>query len=288
MHLHGKKNEMNGEPEHGKIPGPGGGLSQTLSRALLALWFIGFCLVFARPWCPGLLSSNNSRPEGLLLALTVAFTLASLARQLPGQTVLLAALGIGSFGFALQALSSLAGLPMGLLQPGQGSAPEFGLPLALGAALIWIVVILNSRGVAQLILRRRRRSAAYGLWLLGLSVALAIVLAACLSLFASRLMPPHDFKAAALSLEDLKSLGVRLPCWLVGALLALAWITVILINKKSDAPRPILQPLFIWLLSSALLWSGQPAEPLKWAAAAWLALCGVVAVLAWRAGAGGD
>jgi hypothetical protein len=276
---------MNRQPEH-KLAVVS--LSKTLSRALFALWVIGFCLVFASLWFPGLLSWNEPRPEGLLLVLAVATTLASLMRQLPGQTVLLAAFGVGFVGFAWQGLSSLTSIPTGLLQPSQGSAPGSSLSLAFGAALIWIVVILNSRGVAQIILRPRRRSAAYGLWLLGLSVALATILAASLSLLVSRSMQPLAFKAAELSREELVSLGARVLCWSVAALFTLAWIAVILVNKKSDAPMPTLQPLFIWLLSSALMLSRLRAEPLKWAAGVWLVLCGTVAVLAWRARAGGD
>jgi hypothetical protein len=286
--LHGKHKRMIRDPDQCRPSEQGGGRSQALSRVLFALWLISFCLVFARPWCSGLLASTGFIPEGLLLVLTAAATLTSLMWQSPGQTVLLAAIGIGSLGFGLQALGSLAGTPTGLLQPSRGPASKWGLGVALGAALMWIVVILNSRGVAQMVLRRRRRSAVYGLWLLGLSVALAVILAASVYVFVARLTQPHDGLGNALSRAELMALGQRVLCWTVVALFTLAWIAVILINKKSDAPKPSVQPLFIWLLSSGLLWSGQRAEALKWTAGLWLVLCGLVAALACRSGAGGD
>ena len=52
--------------------------------------------------------------------------------------------------------------------------------------LIWVVVILNSRGVARLILRPWRKIRNYGFWLIGLTAALTMLFDLAFDPFASR------------------------------------------------------------------------------------------------------
>jgi hypothetical protein len=277
-------------PEHGPVE-PAGcdvGHGNTLFRVLFVLLAVDFCLVFIRPWCPGLLPENATWPERLLLALAVTSTLASLMHQLPVQTMLLAALGVGVGGVVMQSLGSWTGIPSALLQHAQGLEPDFSLSLALGAALIWIVVVLNSRGAAQLILRRQRGTSTYGLWLLGLSAVLVLVLAASLSPFLSRVMQPRDFDVTGLSGQELASLGLRIPGWTAAALLTLVWVAPVLIIKKPVAQVPSLQPLLIWLLGSALFLAGKSMDQLRRDAWLWLVLCAAITALALRGRAGGE
>ncbi len=271
-------------PEHGQVEPAGGdvGPGKTLFRVLSVLLAVDFCLVFVSSWCPGLLPESTAWLAPLLLALAVTSTLVSLMRQLPAQTVLLAALGVGVCGVVMQSLRSWTNVPAALLQQAQGSNPDFSLSLALGAALIWIVVILNSRGAAQLILLRWRGSGTYGLWLLGLSAALALALAASFSPYASRLVRPRDLEVTRQSWIELASLGARIPGWTAAALLSLAWVTPILINKKPVPQQPPHQPLFIWLLGSSLFLTGQCVDQLRRDAWLWLVLSAAITALAFR------
>ena len=93
--------------------------------------------------------------EGVFLFFAAATTLLGLSRRLPPQNVLLLAALIGGLSAGLTAVGAVVGVPFG--------------------PLVWVVILITGRGVAQLILRPRRRTSYYGFWLIGLAGLLAVI-----------------------------------------------------------------------------------------------------------------
>ena len=94
----------------------------------------------------------NSAPDATVFALACVLTLAGLWRELPLQYVITAT-GV------MYGISALAWWIL--------KEPCWWLPL----------IVLNSRGVSRLILRRLRDQAYYGWWLMGLTCVLSSMLA---------------------------------------------------------------------------------------------------------------
>ena len=108
-------------------------------------------------------------PEGLLLLLAVISTLTALTRRLPAQNVMLAALIIAFIGSAVHAVGAKSGIPFGPFMFGPDAGQKIFSTLPWTVPLLWVVAVLNSRGVARLILRPWRKIRAYGFWLIGLT-----------------------------------------------------------------------------------------------------------------------
>src|SRR5690242_12005763 len=85
------------------------GCGEKIHRILFALFLIQFVFVWFRSWLPNPPLPSARWPDGLLLVLTTATTLAALARQLPGQNVMLAFTIIGIIAGAVQSLGTVSG-----------------------------------------------------------------------------------------------------------------------------------------------------------------------------------
>ena len=165
----------------------------------------------------------------MLIALATASTLTCLACDLPWQNILLVSclIALLSVAFEVAALRQLP--PLGQLWP---------------ATLVWIMVILNCRGVARLILPSSSTLVAYGFWRLGITLLLAVPMVICFAKFGPVLLPYF-----ANALADLRPswplIKALLTC--IGMVLAiLVAITPGAINKR-PAPEPIhWTPLIVW------------------------------------------
>ena len=124
-----------------------------------ALFIAAYALVLARLWWPMSLPGKPGWPSAVLLVLAVVGTIAALTRHLPLQNILFAALVIVLASGAAIWLDSETGIPFGQFTSATTPGPNFpdAVPWALPA--IWVVAILNSRGVARLILRPWRKTA---------------------------------------------------------------------------------------------------------------------------------
>ncbi|HTY89340.1 MAG TPA: carotenoid biosynthesis protein [Candidatus Acidoferrum sp.] len=225
-------------------------LHRAVSVLLAAAWawmLAANCLTFNLPGKPGWL-------EALLLLLATIGTVTALTRQLPLQNVLLAAGIISLLGGAAQALGAATGIPFGPFLFGGEAGSRLFKTLPWPIPLIWVVVILNSRGVARLILRPWRKTRSYGLWLIGLTALLTGSFGFALDPFATRVkhywlwLPtkfPVSWQGAPL---------VNFLSWGAVALLILAFVTPALINKNPTRISPDYHPLAVWL--GAVLWFG--------------------------------
>src|SRR6266702_2674424 len=122
-----------------------GGLAQRIHRVLFGLFLAQFALVWVNLWLPVPGLSSARWPDGLLLVLATATTLASLARQLPGQNVMLASMLVAIIGGALPGLGALVAsshLPSSIFHlPSYAGRlwPPFSCPLHWAAAMLWLV-----------------------------------------------------------------------------------------------------------------------------------------------------
>jgi len=266
--------------QHSASAGNGNNLTWVywLSTFLLAAAFLSTLVEVA-------IKSDSNWPEALLLVLAAVGTLIALARQLPLQNVLLAALVIALIGGAVQVFGAMTGIPFGPFTFGSGIGAQIFKTLPWAVPLLWIVVILNSRGVARFILRPWRKNRAYGFWLIGLTAALAVMFDLALDPFAANhgkhywIWTPTKFPLTWQGAPLTNFIG-----WGIASLLILAFITPALINKQlSRQSRPDYHPLAIWFgiiilfgIASALrrLWPIASADAIIFAIVAVFAIRG--------------
>jgi uncharacterized membrane protein len=186
-------------------------------------------------------------PMALLLLLATAGTLSALARQLPLQNVLLAAFVIALMGGAAQALGVKLGIPFGPFVFGPGAGPRLFRTLPWSVPLIWVVVILNSRGVARLILRPWRKVRSYGFWLIGLTALLTAGFDLALEPFAARVQHYWFWQPTKFPMTWQGAPLMNFLSWATVALLMLAFVTPALINKNPVRRPPDFHPLAVWL-----------------------------------------
>lgn len=252
------------------------------ASSVAALLCLG--LVLWQTIAPGSLPGKPGWPEALLIVTLTLATLTNLARQLPAQNVLLAAAIIGVVGGIAHALGALTAIPFGPFTYLDRIGPVFFRTLAWPIPFLWILIVLNSRGVARLILRPWRKLKTYGFWLIGVTTALVVLFDLALEPFASQvnrywLWLPTTFPVTWHGTPLTNSLG-----WLVTTLLLLAFATPPLINKQSRSRKtvPDYHPLVVWLLGLGLFATGAGLHHLWLATAFCVVTAGVVAFFALR------
>jgi len=148
---------------------------------------------------------------------------------------------------------------------------------------VWVVAILNSRGVARLILRPWRKMKGYGFRLIGVTTALTVLFDLGFDPFASRVKQYWFWGPTKFPLTWHGAPLVNFFGWAVMTLLILAFVTPMLINKRPIRRRPPdFHPLGVWL-GGVLLFGAGSATLGLWSAV-WLdAIAGIiVAVFAIR------
>ena len=207
-----------------------------------------FVLVLVTLFTPLELPGNPGWLEALLLSLTVAGTVTALARRLPLQNVLLATFVIAAIGSTAHALGAITSMPFGPFTFSAAAGRKLFDTLPWSIPLIWVAVILNSRGVARLILRPWRKISTYGYWLMGLTTALTVLFDFAFEPFASHvkhywLWTPTKFPVTWQGAPLSNFLG-----WLVVSLLIVVLIAPSLINKQPGKRNsPDFHSFAIWL-----------------------------------------
>jgi len=215
-------------------------------------------------------------PEAALVLLTATTTLISLSRQLPGQNVLLAAAVVALIGGGAQAIGAATAIPFGPYFYTEAAGPRlFGL-LPCPVPLIWIIVILNARGVGRLMLRPWRKTRVYGFRLIGVTAALALIFDFGLEPFAVRVNDYWLWQRMKFPWDWYGAPVTNFVGWVVTALLILAFATPLLINKKpAKSPPPDYHPLIVWLLLNLLFVTAAFTHQL-WLAAGFSAVAGII------------
>lgn len=244
-----------------------------------------FGLVLWMLFKPLKLPGDAGWPEALLLASGVACTITALARRLPLQNVLLAVFVIFLIGGAVHTLGAMTGIPFGPFEFGESIGPQVFNTLPWAVPLIWVLAVLNSRGVARLILRPWRKIDAYGYWLTGLTAGLTLLFDFALEPFASRvkhywLWTPTKFPVTWQGVPVSNFLG-----WAAVSLLIAVVLAPALINKQPGKRNtPDFHPFAVWLGAILLFGTGCAQHGLLSAAVADGILAAIVTVLAVRGG----
>ena len=213
--------------------------------------------------------------EALLLLLATTSTLAASARQLPGQNVLFAASLIALIGGLAHSLGVKSGIPFGPFMFGANAGLKIFGTLPWSVPLLWVVVVLNSRGVARLVLRPWRKMRTYGFWLMGFTALFTMLFSNALEPFA-HLKHYWIWTTTGYSLTPQGAPISNSVGWLVVTLLMLAFVTPLLINKQlSKRSTPDFQPLTVWL-GGVLLFTIASAMNGLWPA---VAVNGIITVL---------
>jgi uncharacterized membrane protein len=259
------------------------GLAPKVHRVLFGLFLLQFALVWSRLWMPRPFLGDARWPEGVLLLLAVATLLASLARQLPGQNVMAVAGIIALIAGAVESLGALTAIPFGPHVYTANIGQKLFHPLPWAVPLVWIAVILSSRGVGRLMLRPWRKSRTYGFRLMGLTTLLVVLFDVGLEPYATRVEHYWFWNPTKLRLDWYTTPWINFFGWAVTTLLILAFVTPFLINKKPMAPPPPdYSPLVVWLLPMLLFATGAAIQQL-WPALGVIALISIiVAVFAIR------
>jgi len=239
-----------------------------------------FLLVLWQVISPTPLPGKSGWPEALLVVTATLTTLATLARQLPAQNVLLAATIIVVGGGIAHAVGAMTDIPFGPFTYLEGSGPKFLNTVAWPIPALWVIIVLNSRGVARLILRPWRKLRNYGFWLIGITTLLVVLLDLALEPFATHVKGYWLWLPTTLSLTWYGAPLTNSLGWLVTTLLILAFATPSLINKQSRSRKapPDLHPLVAWLLALALFATGAITHQL-WLAAGFCVVTGIVATV---------
>ena len=237
---------------------------------LFGLFLAAAGLAYARLWSPNLLFGPAHWPEALFLLLATATTLGWVAGQVPGQNMMLAGVVVAVVGGAAHTLDAMTGVPFGPCEFSEKIGERLFEPLPWAIPLVWLVAILNARGVSRLMLRPWRKGRNYGLWLIGLAVVLVVLFELSLEPFAAKVQGYWSWKTTKLPLDWYTAPLVNFLAWGLVAGLILAFITPALINKSPVKPAPSFQPLFVWLLVTGLFAAAEARHQL-WPAV-WLTL----------------
>lgn len=250
---------------------------------LTGLFLAIYALVLARLWWPIPFPGKPGSPEALMLVLAAACSVAAMARQLPSQNVLAASLVILLAAAGMTWLDLKTGVPFGPFTVGDNAGPLLFQTLPWSPPVIWLVALLNSRGVARLILRPWRKTQTYGFWLIGVTSGLTAVFDVALEPFASRVKHFWFWGPTKFPLSWQGAPMVNFIGWAVVALLTLAFITPLLINKQPHTRQPPdYHPLGFWL-GGVLLFAAGTASAGLWSAVVVDGIIGIaVAVFAIR------
>lgn len=266
----------------------------TSSEAIITRWFYWLStIVFAAAFVlagmtlfePLKLPGNTGWPDALLLLSGVACTITAATRRLPLQNVLLAVFIIAVIGGAVQALGATTGIPFGPFTYSKSIGAQMFKTLPWTVPIVWVVAVLNSRGVARLILRPWRKISGYGFWLIGLTAALTLLFDFTFEPFASRvrhywLWAPTKFPATWEGVPVSNFLG-----WAAVSVLIALVIGPVLINKQPGKRNtPDFHPFAIWLGIVALFGTGCALNGLLDAAVADGILAVVITIFTIRGG----
>jgi uncharacterized membrane protein len=252
---------------------------------LTVVFAAAFVLVVVMLFKPLKLPGNAGWPEAVLLASGVACTITALARRLPLQNVLLAVFVIAVLAGAIYVLGAITGIPFGPFTFGESIGPQVFKTLPWAVPLIWVLAVLNSRGVARLILRPWRKINAYGFWLMGVTAALTLLFDFAFEPFASRikyywLWTPTKFPVTwqGVPLSDFLA-------WATVSVLLAVVVAPALINKQPGKRNsPDFHPFAVWLGAILLFGAACAQHGLLSAAVADGIMAAIVTVLAIRGG----
>lgn len=212
---------------------------------------------------------GSGRAEALLIIATTISTLLTLAKQLPGNQVLIGGIIVAVSGSALHAVGAATSIPFGPFAYAEVMDPcWFGRTLAWPMPMLWLIVVFNARGVARLGLKPWRKTKTYGFWVIGVAAVLVVLFTLSLEVFATKVARGWFWLPTKFAFTWHGMPWTNLLGWALGTLVMLAFATPFLITKNSRSRRlpPDYHPLIVWILLLVLCGTGAAMEGL-WSAA---------------------
>ncbi len=192
-------------------------------------------------------------PEGFFLVVAAGSTLVSLARELPVQNVMLAFVVITLIAGGIATAGAIAGVPFGPISYTDRIGQDLFHPLPWTIPLLWLVLVLNARGTARLLLRRWRHSPVYGYWLIGIATLLVLAFDIGFEPIATHVTHYWIWQPAKTSFVWYGAPWSNFAGWILTTLLLLAFALPALINKKPGTHPPVWHPLVVWTILHALV-----------------------------------
>ena len=194
--------------------------------------------------------------ESLLPVTACATTLLALARRLPLQNVLMAGFLIGGLASIITAVAALSGVPVGPIYYTERMGERIAGVVPWPIPLLWVILIINGRGVARLIMRPWRRTNYYGYWVIGLTCLLAVWFDVGLEAFAVKVNNYWLWLGKQSVLRWQTAPYVNFLGWFVSALGMIAFTMPWLINKLPIKQPMDYHPLVVWLLLNGWVLTG--------------------------------
>jgi uncharacterized membrane protein len=224
-----------------------------LNGALFFTFCLTWAVVLGRLWLPGLIFPRSSQiPESILVLAALATTLVSTSAHLPRQNVLLAAVIIGFVGTLAAGLGTRLGIPFGPFIFAEAFAPKILNLVPWAVPFLWVIFILLARGVGRLILRPWRKSRTYGYRLIAVTIGMVVLMDLAFEPYAGRVLHLWFWAPSKAGLFWYGCPWTNFIGWGVITSLILAFITPALMNKRPAKRPPDIQPLYVWLLITAL------------------------------------
>ncbi|MEY2407762.1 MAG: hypothetical protein QOF48_432 [Verrucomicrobiota bacterium] len=206
-------------------------------------------------------------------------TLLALALRLPLQNVLMAAISTASLAIGILSIAAVSGSPFGPIVYTDELGERVFNVVPWPLPMLWVVLIINSRGVARLVMRPWRKTNYYGFWVIGIACALITIFALGFEPFAVIAKSYWVWQAAAGTANWFRTPWVSFLGWFLTALAITALSIPWLINKHPVKQPMDYQPLIVWILMNLWPALGNAAHGL-WAPFAVMLAANAIAVTA--------
>jgi putative membrane protein len=220
--------------------------------------------------------------EATFLVLGTVTTLVGLARRLPLQSVLTAGMLAACVAGVILAIGAVSGVPFGPIFYSRRLGEKIFDVVPWPLPLLWVMLILNGRGVARLIMRPWRKTNYYGFWVMGLTCGLIVLFDLSFEPFGTYVKEWWVWRTHGPALSWYRAPWINFLGWFMTSLAVLIFTMPWLINKRPIKQPIDYHPLLLWLLLNVGLVAVNLANGLLAAAIVGLIANTVAAVYAVR------
>ena len=186
--------------------------------------------------------------EALLPLTALGTTLIALALRLPLQNVVMAGVSISCLAVGILAIGAATGTPFGPIVFGDTLGERLFGVVPWPLPLLWVVLVINARGMSRLMMRPWRKTNFYGFWVIGIACVLVVLFALSFEPFAVHAKNFWIWQTAPGTANWFRAPWVDFLGWFLTAVaitcLSIPW----LINKHPVKQSMDYQPLLVWLL----------------------------------------
>jgi uncharacterized membrane protein len=214
---------------------------------LLWIIFIGCCSGWLLKDFAIFPLQNAWAVEFLMLIVTAVLSVATLMRTLPAENSVMVALYVTVISTVLTMIRVKTGFLSGQVSFNENVGYKiFGL-VPWFFPFLWLTLLVNSRGVAKLILRPWRKANYYGFWMIGLTSFFVLLLALQLEPFTTVLNHHWQFASHGPSWHGIP--WANFLGWFLSSVFILILTALWFINKQPVKQEPVdFLPLLVWLI----------------------------------------